>query len=404
MKTLLEYMDEAFFEIKHGLPFKSVRDFISDDDSCADFIRVILHDEEFSVPEKKSSLYEFSKARARHAVIMFLIGIAFSRFDGLEDDVMQKMMLEDDADSTEAANRHKVFLRLWMLTSLYHDYGYYSSYLEQEDVVFSKLARYYYLFDENYSDNRMKPVCGFSEKYPAAMAFSYGEILAYDKYSRKYLKSVYTKNPQKNRERIDHGILGGVLIFERLIKALLKENASVQAKEAKEMIAAKASCITIAQHNIYWSSSSEQDIQYGKELQKLHHNSAFRITRDTPLLLLLCLVDTFECIKRFGKGEVGKGALNTVTVLSKIEIDLTDSFLILDYSKLENHIEKSTQKSERNKLKNLYTDYIGVLCRLESWTQWSAVLEGSIVKISMSNRQEEYIAAAKNITGGTQYV
>lgn len=397
-QTLLEYMDEAYSEMRHTLPFKSVREFISDDDSCANFIRAILHDEEYSIPKKESSLYEFSKARARHAVIMFLIGIAFSRFEGLEEHILKTVKHKEDPDCAET--RHKDFLRLWMLTSLYHDYGYYSAYLEQEDAVFPKLVRFY-LFDEDYPDSWLRPVCRFSEKYPAAMAFSYSEILAYDKYSREYHKSAFAKNPEENRERVDHGILGGVLIFDRLLKAILKQNVNSQ---AKEMIAAKVSCITIAQHNIYWSTSADQDIKYGKELQKLYHNSAFRISRDTPLLLLLCLVDTFECIKRFGKGEVGKGALTTITVLSKIEIDFPDSFLIFDYSKLESHIEKSTQKSERDKLKELYTNYIKVLCNLASWTQWSAISEGSIVRISLGNGQEDYIAATKNKAEGLQYV
>lgn len=94
---------------------------------------------------------------------------------------------------------------------------------------------------------------------------------------------------------LNHGIYGGAYLFNRLMKKPLHMR--------KEQLYIKAVCMCIAQHNIFKSTSDEIDQKLDEylSLEKLKHNSDFKINEEYPLLLFLSLVDTIECVKNLVK-------------------------------------------------------------------------------------------------------
>lgn len=186
------------------------------------------------------------------------------------------------------------------------------------------------------------------------LAYTYDEIRAYDAYAREFHKG------RHDTEMVDHGILSGALIFDRLAKGIRKDAPN---DAVKRLRFTKTACLTIAQHNIFKSPNIETDKKYGDTLQKLHSTSDFRISLDTPLLLLLSLVDTFECIKRFGQSENERQYLQKHTILQSIVLDVLPDSLSIDYATLSGRIQA---KDER--LRECFTRYKNGLCGIDYWT------------------------------------
>lgn len=201
----------------------------------------------------------------------------------------------------------------------------------------------------------------FSLRYPHVLAYSYDEIKAYDRYAR-----LYHSEHMNDTEKLDHGILSGMLIFDRLAKNIKKDPS---ASQGERLLYAKIACLTIAQHNIYKSSNPTSDTIYGDDLVKIHSTSNFRISNDTPLLLLLSLVDTFECIKRFGQAE-NERYLQKRTILKNISLSVSLERIFVDYSALEktiNYKESKVPKETRD-LQECFQRYKDALCGLSNWT------------------------------------
>lgn len=210
------------------------------------------------------------------------------------------------------------------------------------------------------------------------MAYTYKEIEAYDDYARKKLHPRFPED----HELLDHGILGGVKIFDRLVRRQVKRRKDDEDYSSKEyeqdLLNAKASCLTIAQHNIFKSSSTSDDVKYGPELTKLHSPSNFVISINTPLLLLMSLVDTFECVKVFGKSNNVHGSLRASTVLGKISVIVNLDSVIADFSKLAEYINNNLALIDK------LDHHIGQVCDLNKWTAFTAIKEGkNTVRITM---------------------
>ena len=320
-----------------SIPFERL---ICSGDECAKFIRSVLNDREIDLPNEVDSYYQFKKDRATHAVLTFLIGLVF--FDFL--DISGKIA---SAFFPNNPDKKKDTERLWMFTALYHDWAYTSPKIENPHLVFHEK---YDLLSDNYSDNGLQCLSFFSTTHPEAFAHNYEQIRAYDRYARAYhLNSTNRHNHKKSnkpKEVIDHGILGGITIFNRLVRNAIRINRMSE----KELLVYKSACITIAQHNIFKSDSPDRDSLYkkysgGDELEYLYFNNGFSIGIDKPLLYLLCLVDTFECIKRFGQSENKGEYLQTKTVLENINLKIEGSLISIDYSNLLAHIQRERKKA-----------------------------------------------------------
>lgn len=353
-RSLLELMDIELSCLGLLSQYASVSDFIYDDESSASFIREMLKDEDFRTPEEASDIYDFAKTRARHSAITFLMGLVFKRFSG------GFFVHEKTAENTRHADskRYGELLKSWLITSLYHDKAYYSEHLKNGKINYRKTFKYFLLTDE-YTDDRLESVVNFSNRYPNVLAHTYDHILSYDSYARSY-----HANNNDGAEKVDHGILGGIMVFNDLVRKSLRTT-----KFDGELPMIKACCLTIAQHNIFKSGSIESDKFYPSDLSYLYHNSNFRIGKNTPLLLFLCLVDTLECIKRFSKGENEKTSLQTKTVLSSILVTVAEDEIRIDYSRLHKKIaEKNNADFHRT-----YERYLKGVLSLNEWTCIDAV-------------------------------
>ena len=71
-------------------------------------------------------MYEFAKSRAVHSVLTFFVGLAFMGFGDLTNAIAKSVLNTNDS---------KDVVRLWMLTSLYHDWGYYSEYTQNCSAI-----------------------------------------------------------------------------------------------------------------------------------------------------------------------------------------------------------------------------------------------------------------------------
>lgn len=349
-KSLYDLMCETLNSEKLLKRYHCLDDIILSDAKSADFIRDILDDPEFKEPNSKAVSYQTAKRRARHSAITFLMGYVLSEFCGFAEEVNQTF------DFIKAKKS-----LLWLITSLYHDVGYFSNYISEKELKYEKVFLYQLLTDA-YEEKSLMPLGEFSEFRQHCTAYTYDEIRSYDDYARRFNSDNRIKHPD-HTEAVDHGILGGIIAFNRLIK----KNKRIATKEQLFLI--KTAALTIAQHNIFKSESEETDKEYPEELlKKLGHDSSFRIRKDTPLLLWLCMVDTTECVKRLGRVENENKYLETKTVLQNLFLSVTKDMVIVDCSRLHRRV---LEKKDPD-LEKAYNRYVDGILGFGKWTIFKA--------------------------------
>lgn len=355
-RPLLELMDKALASTSSY--YTSVADFITDGKKSQDFIDDLMRKNttlHFSqkAPIKLSRVYRYPQERARHIAISFLFGMVLSEFGGFYASLPAVLNPQNNAPQTRAA----LAQRMWMITSLSHDNGYALDELA-DDTLDIKGTYKRFLLTDTHTDPQMGSINNFRQNYPMVFAHEYEQILAYNGYIRKY------KNWDPPYEKNDHGILGGVNMFNHLTH-------NMQNMNAQELALIKACCLTVAQHNIFKSGGHKYDRYYSEfGLDHLLSTSGFRITQDTPLLLFLCLVDTIECMKRFSKGATNGPYLEATTILEKIYLYVDRNKIVLDFSRLKAYIDKKGKNGAvgTTKLGDIYTKYLNTLTSIDTWT------------------------------------
>jgi hypothetical protein len=360
----MEVMDEALAGT--GSPYTSVAEFIEGSEKAKNsqnFIDELMKANTIDNFPRKSNLklsrvYRYPQERARHIAISFLFGMVLSEFCGFYASLPEVLNRQDDDEQTKAA----LSQRMWLITSLSHDTCYsLKSKLSDSNLVFeTEYPRF--LLTDTYNDPQMASIQNFTEDYPRVFAHNYEQILAYNDYIRQY------KDWDPPHEVNDHGILGGVDMFNHLTRNMQDMEAR---DRAQELALIKACCLTVAQHNIFKSTSEGSDTFYKK--LKLYHlltTSNFRITRETPLLLFLCLVDTIECMKRFSQGATKSSYLQATTILKKIYMYVDKEKIVLDFSRLKDHIDEKDRNVTDNtkKLGPTYQRYLDSLKNFHTWT------------------------------------
>lgn len=355
MKSLKSMMDSCLEKItgKHG--FVRLEDFVNSDELSAKFISSLSDGFDFEMPSSHSPVYKVAQSRARHSSITFLMGMVFEEFGAL----MQKI------ETMFSLNDTKQKYALWTLTSLNHDRGYTSDRLGNPKLDFEKSFGYNLLLD-SYENTKLQKLTTINATPPHTMAYTYDEIRRYDQYARDY------HSREEGQERIDHGILGGQILFDELIKRYVSTGKISEF----DWLQLRCSALTIAQHNIFKSPSAKDDEHYRKfSLDRLLSKSAFRISSATPLLLLLSLVDTVECVKRFSQSETDKKYLQTLTVLQSIQAEVSRDQITLDFSQLRKEIEQKGDLA----LLNSYNGYLDSLTKFSTWTTLSGTRINDIV-------------------------
>ena len=339
-KTLKELMDDELGRLKLPEEFSNLEAFINDGKKSAKFISDLLKDSSYNIPNDNDSLYETAEIRARHSVVTFLVGLALRNFGDLFNNIPE--IVDCPQDQAE---------HMWLITSLYHDKAYFSAYVEALDIDYRKKFSPYLLTD-NLPDE-WSAINKFSMFYPGTLAYTYDEIEKYDEYAIEYHRE------NKGKEKRDHGILGGVMMFSDLAKKAVKQGLT------DELPIIKACSLAVAQHNIFKSSDKKSDERYiNYKLNRLLSSSPFQITQKQPLLLFLSLVDTIECAKNLSRGKNSGKYLETLTVLKNIQVLIQKDSIELDFTLLE----KEISKKENKELRDSFDRYLKSLECIHAWT------------------------------------
>lgn len=378
---LFELINEELRTMRFPEEFSDLSKFIISDERAAAFIRYMLNDDSYTVPDIGSEMYEVAQSRARHSAITYLIGLVFKPF---------KNIFDDFSNIVDSKQNSRVCHWLWLVTSLNHDKAYYSDYLKKEKLNYKETFKRFLLTD-SHEQSELKFLNQFSDIFPRALAYSYDEILAYDQYATRYHMGEFDTDPKskkkKDNERKDHGILGGIQLFHNLTRKLSDDE-----KKKQELFLAKICCLTIAQHNIFKSSNKDNDKNYNGyevdgrkiDLSRIHFDSDFRISIETPLLLFLCLIDTIECVKKFSKGENDGKHLNTLTTLKSIFVTVAEDSIEIDLSKLSEEISKKPN------LDNVLNKYKQSLLEFDTWTTFSVENQSNdVFRLTMRDPTEE---------------
>lgn len=348
-KSLYELMNLELKKMNLPKELSDLSNFISDDKKALNFIKYMVKDIGFDETQ------ELAQSRAIHSVINFLMGKVFQNFESIY------LMLNINTNYKNDKNNDK----LWLYTSLYHDYGYFTTFINDSKSEIDKLVKYNVL-DDIYNDSKLSSLNFFKSRYPDFFHNTYEEIENYYRYS-KYHHSISGSD-----EKVDHGILGGALVFDRIVKNNINTKS--------DLTFLKMACITICQHNIFKSPNAKSDLKYKEyNLNRLCHDEPYFITKKTPLLLFLSLIDTIECTKRFGKRRNANKFLHSVTVLKNILINVSRNSISLDFSLLK---KKSEEKGEKF-YSNCYKKYIKSLINISQWTQFDANIEKDIITITL---------------------
>lgn len=282
-----------------------------------DFIR-----EQFKLGGKEKVFdvdFEFDKIRVIHTLSTYTLGLILEPLFQLNYNLT--------INRNRRTRKEPNFKYFWFLACLYHDYGYYvenrkdifATGLQLEDIL-DKLSVEYNLLEV---DNN----------------------LTYKKETiRNYYKFCLEKHGFHN-----HGIIGGILLYDRLRKNYLsvKDEAIRQcipnaenddfiykdlhwSKDHEEFyeIAANA----IISHNIWLSKDKDQDTDFEKyNLNELLSNNKKKIKCEKSLLGLLSICDTIEPTKSFNQFE-------PKCILEKIDLSISKNDKLISLKIVDNCI------------------------------------------------------------------
>lgn len=375
MITLLDFIDDAFKSYYWlRTRYESVQEFIGNNEKCLSLIYHFLdlgHDD-------MTVLNKSNFNRASHIVITYLIGLGIEKKTKMIAGANKFNSLPDEY--------------LWMLTSLLHDYGYF-----RKELLSSKslddLKLKYDLLTDDYTEEAIDCLNDYSINNAEYCTFSYETIKNYYEYKREYTS---LHGSDENSELNDHGIMGACLAFSQYINFYIKyeypriywdENDSRRKLQRTEPLLYKTACLVAAQHNLFKSGSASSDVIYQKyNLSALLSTAPVQIDKKNPLLLLLSIVDTVECSKRFSKKTNPKKYLETMTILKNISIEVNEDSIIVDFTNL--HIFITKRKDNKELIEQLKKHINNIIC-IDTWTSY----QGELIepyKISIQE-QKDYI-------------
>ena len=385
-KTLREWIELALKVLDIPCEFRSLKSFITDGKKSAAFIQTVLDDEVFEIQDENGKLneelYEIAEMRARHSAITFLLGLVFKQFGNLFDSIPT---IIGDYSSKSA-------LKMWLITSLYHDCAYSSKYILRETLNLKNIFAPYLLADEDkYQDQQLACLHNYSHRFPNTLAHTYETILNYYNYSFYYHNYYHKKDTSK--EKSDHGVLGGTIMFSKLAQKAQKQ------KNIADLTIIKACSLAVAQHNIFKAEKQSDTIYQKYGLTTLLSTSSFKIQKEHTLLLFLSLVDTIECVKKFSKSQNKEGYLQTLTVLGCIKAAVCDKEITLDLSDLDKEITEKRVPGKSDILETALNNYRNSLNSLNKWTTFSAKsapenINKITISLIQSNNYNQRVLAA----------
>ena len=153
------------------------------------------------MPPTDSPVYTVAQSRARHSAITFLMGMVFENFGNL----MGKF-------STIFSHHSQIpKYAFWAMTALNHDRAYTSDRLSNPSIDYEKTFRHV-LLQDTYCDSKPLLLSTLEATPENTMAYTYDEIKKYDQFARVYHAR------HKGGEKVDHGILGGHILFDTILR------------------------------------------------------------------------------------------------------------------------------------------------------------------------------------------
>lgn len=333
---------------------------ISDSDKCFELIKSEM---EFDYAGLSSS----NKERANHIILTWLMGVGFKDVFNINGNTYK----ESDGGFGDME-----FDRLWLQTSMIHDYGYFcdETWSVKKMYKLKDLSRKYDLLQDSYNEpfsclNNMS--CnGFAPYF----SYSYDEIKSYYKYRQDH---------SSDAEKRDHGIVGGCIAFDKYCtqaakqKAIMPDGSQAKGTTTIPLLPSavisqiqKIACIITASHNIFKSDGISTDKIYEEySLDGISSGSEKRVTKSNPLLLLLSLVDTIECTKRFSKKSNSKQYIQQITILKNIDIKVQPGEIRLNFMPLMTYLKREKKSPE---MEQTLEKHVGYISQIGTWTDFKA--------------------------------
>ena len=381
MITLFELLEDVYKSISNiGMPANpnecgalgkyAFSDFVNNQNLCSTFINDFMTQDDNDKEETSPSVL-FHKNRSTHIVITWLLGISLAKAFNLT--------------KLPYGFANVSFERMWLLTAITHDYGYLRKELSNENLTMEDLRKPYDLYTDQYAEpfdclNNIRK----TEEGSSFFTYSYEEVFRYFAFRKEQLRD----NKYDPYEKNDHGIVGGSLAFIEYCKRVemdskikLIHGLSGLGPSYPDMKRQKVACFVTVSHNIYKSNGPESDDKYKEyKLNRLLSTSKQRVTRKNKLLLLLSLVDTIECTKRFSAKINPELYLQEIATLKRIKIDVTKKCVEMDFTPLYkyiNHVKKSQEMLES------LERHMNYLKDLPKWTSFKIESKSSFcVKIT----------------------
>ena len=350
--TLYEFAEKTYNELSRMPDWNSLtlikktdfEDMVGDDSKCIDLMKKVL---EFDFGNLIDSRYKY---RANHILITWLLGLGLGKYFNLSYD-------------SGSIVDNLFYDRLWLQTAMLHDYGYFRrKELENGNLSLNELTKEYDLLTDSYSSPLLECLNEMSKggEFSKYFTYTYDEIVNYYHYAQEYL---YRVKFQNSTEKNDHGIIGGCIAFTKYCKRIHTD--SIGPSDVITQIQ-KIACITAASHNIFKSSDDKDDEHYRDyNLNNLLSTSPKRIGVNNKLLLLLSLVDTIECTKRFSASTNPQKYLQQQTTIKRVKLMLDDHTLFLDFSPLKTYLENNRKSQD---MVDELIKHVNCVNGLNSWT------------------------------------
>ena len=244
--------------------------------------------------------------RAVHTVSLYALGIFLYEKMGINCKINNVIGGKDS------------FLYIWYMTCLYHDMGYVYENSQGRDLDGCETL-----------DLFIKKVL---EGEPYLFYKGNKENASLEELCRNYYKYIY-----ETRGHVDHGVVGGIILYHNLIRNYKeKKQKSGSGNETKFYDEAKnvwfskdlfpyykLAAMLIARHNMWYASPEKSEAYKAAGLDKLILNREQRINLEKAkpemkLLFLLCFADTIEPLKVYNQ-------CNTQFVLEHLKLDIAKS-------------------------------------------------------------------------------
>lgn len=335
INSLLAEIDLALAEYN----LSPVSEIINSQDKSAHYIYKLLVERMGLIDIKPYKLKKNFSNRINHCLFTFSLGILVSKFNNL------KYKIENQYKKYFNSSEN-VFINTWLVLSLYHDYGYFlfNDYENINNLNDFKLEYDIFTFySERNLVSSLYNIYNNNEK-----SF---EILEKDKEKTRYSEAIYRSyfkgsvdNVMK-KEPFDHGIAGGYVLFNNLLKHLdsnetkIKNSIRLLYDDVNNVIENdlfyQNICFRIMEHNIWKIKRYDE---YFKEFDLVKLNDIVeenfkKISTEEPLLYLLSLVDTIEFIKKidFGDKKDSSTEKRVTTIAKWINIEIDSNILKISF-------------------------------------------------------------------------